>query len=138
YAGSAIAKAPPMKTAFNATKLAIGAFIVPYIFAFTPAMLFENVQPIVEIANAGPMLTNVLVGLEIVLICATALLGIFGVAASLNGYLFCPMNIIMRVIICAGGLSMLVPGIVSDLVGLMLVGFVFTVQYMKGRASPAV
>ena len=59
----------------------------------------------------------------------------FGVAASLNGYLYTPMNIIMRVIICAGGLSMLVPGIVSDLVGLMLVGFVFTVQYMKGKAA---
>ncbi|MBR0150407.1 MAG: TRAP transporter fused permease subunit, partial [Synergistaceae bacterium] len=116
YAGSAIAKAPPMKTAFNATKLAIGAFIVPYIFAFTPAMLFENVKPIIEIAGAGPVLVNILVALEIALICGTALLGIFGVAASLNGYLYTPMNIIMRVIICAGGLSMLVPGIVSDLV----------------------
>ena len=135
YAGSAIAKAPPMKTAFNATKLAIGAFIVPYIFAFTPAMLFENVKPIIEIAGAGPVLVNVLVALEIALICGTALLGIFGVAASLNGYLYTPMNIIMRVIICAGGLSMLVPGIVSDLIGLMLVGFVFTVQYMKGKAT---
>ncbi|MBQ3447660.1 MAG: TRAP transporter permease, partial [Synergistaceae bacterium] len=93
--------------------------------------------PIVEIAGAGPVLTNVLVALEIALICGTALLGIFGVAAALNGYLYTPMNIILRVMICAGGLSMLVPGIVSDLVGLMLVGFVFTVQYMKGRASPA-
>ena len=131
YAGSAIAKAPPMKTAFNATKLAIGAFIVPYIFAFTPAMLFENVRPIIEITNAGTVLTNILVVLQIILICATALLGIFGVAASLNGYLFKPINPALRVIICAGGLSMLVPGIISDLIGLMCVGFVYTVQYMK-------
>ncbi len=131
YAGSAIAKAPPMKTAFNATRLAIAAFIVPYIFAFTPAMLFENVSPIINIAGAGPVLTQVLVILEIILICATALLGIFGVAAALNGYLYGPMNILFRVIICAGGLSMLVPGIVSDLIGLMLVGFVFTVQFMR-------
>ena len=36
YAGSAIAKADPMKTGFNATKLAIAAFIVPYIFAISP------------------------------------------------------------------------------------------------------
>ena len=138
YAGSAIAKAPPMKTAFNATKLAIGAFIVPYIFAFTPAMLFENVQPIVHVANAGPMLTDILIACEIALICATALLGIFGVAASLNGYLFRPMNIIMRVIICAGGLSMLVPGIVSDIVGLVLVGFVVAVQYTKRQQARTV
>ena len=115
YAGSAIAKASPMKTAFNATKLAIGAFIVPYIFAFSPVMLFVNVQSV----------------FEIVLICLTALLGIFGVAASLNGYLFKPMNLILRLIICAGGLSMLVPGILSDLVGFVLVGFVVTVQYLR-------
>ena len=138
YAGSAIAKAPPMKTAFNATKLAIGAFIVPYIFAFTPAMLFENVQPIIAITNAGPVLTQILVAMEIVLICATALLGIFGVATALNGYLYQPINPILRVVICAGGLSMLVPGIVSDLIGLMLVGFVVTVQYMKRTPVPAV
>ena len=108
---------------------------MPYIFAFTPAMLFENVQPLIEIVNAGPVLTDVMIALEIALICGTALLGIFGVAASLNGYLFRPMNMVMRVIICAGGLSMLVPGIVSDLIGLMLVGFVVTVQYMKSKKN---
>ena len=94
-------------------------------------MLFENVSPIINITGAGPVLTQILIILEIILICATALLGIFGVAAALNGYLFRPMNILFRVIICAGGLSMLVPGIVSDLIGLMLVGFVFTVQFMR-------
>ena len=84
------------------------------------------------------MLTNILVVREIVLICATALLGIFGVAAALNGYLYGPMNMLFRIIICAGGLSMLVPGIVSDLIGLMLVGFVVTVQYMKSRQTQTV
>ena len=44
YAGAAIAKANPMKTGINATKLAIAAFIVPYIFAYSPAMLFDNVS----------------------------------------------------------------------------------------------
>ena len=131
YAGSAIAKAPPMKTAFNATKLAIGAFIVPYIFAFTPAMLFENVSPLINIVNAGPVLTQILIALEIILICATALLGIFGVAAALNGFLYTAINPLFRVIICAGGLSMLVPGILSDITGLLLVGFVCIAQYMK-------
>ncbi|MFR5733767.1 MAG: hypothetical protein ACLUD2_19505 [Clostridium sp.] len=42
YAGAAIAKAGPMKTAFNASRLAIAAFIVPYIIAMNPAMLFIN------------------------------------------------------------------------------------------------
>ncbi len=137
YAGSAIAKASPMKTAFNATRLAIAAFIVPYIFAFTPAMLFENVEPVIEIANAGPLLTNILIALEIAVICATSLLGIFGVAAALNGYLFGQMNILMRVIICAGGLCMMIPGLMSDVIGLVLVGLVYAVQYMRRDLNPS-
>ena len=44
YAGAAIAQANPMKTAFTATKLAIGAFIVPFVFALNPAMLPENID----------------------------------------------------------------------------------------------
>lgn len=68
YAGSAIAKAPPMKTAFNATRLAIAAFIVPYIFAFSPVMLFEF-----EAGTSTAMMV-----LQVIQICITSLLGIFG------------------------------------------------------------
>ena len=53
YAGSAIAKADPMKTGFNATKLAIAAFIVPYIFAFSPQRLPVPACPGAAAAAAG-------------------------------------------------------------------------------------
>ena len=135
YAGSAIAKAPPMRTAFNATRLAIAAFIVPYIFAFTPAMLFENLEPIFNIVNAGPVLNNILICLEVAVICITALLGIFGVAAALNGYLFKDLNIIFRVIMAAGGLCMMIPGSLTDIIGLVLMGAVCALQYLGARAK---
>ncbi len=128
YAGSAIAKAPPMKTAFNATRLAIAAFIVPYIFAFEPAMLFENIG---HISGADPFLNELLAFIEVALICVTALLGIFGVAAALNGYLFRPMNFVIRVMLAAGGLLMLVPGFMSDLAGFTLLAVGVIVQYLK-------
>jgi len=133
YAGSAIAKASPMRTAFNATRLAIAAFIVPYIFAFTPAMLFENLTPIINIVNAGPVLTNILICLEVAVICITALLGIFGVAAALNGYLFKDLNIIFRIIMAAGGLCMMIPGSMTDLIGLALMGAVCVLQYLSAK-----
>ena len=133
YAGSAIAKAPPMKTAFNATRLAIAAFIVPYIFAFSPAMLFEELAPIVEIANAGPVLNDILIALEVAMICVTALLGIFGVAAALNGYLFRPINPLFRVAMGAGGLCMMVPGTMTDFIGLALLGGVCAAQWALSR-----
>ncbi|WP_295865619.1 TRAP transporter permease [uncultured Oscillibacter sp.] len=127
YAGSAIAKAPPMKTAFNATRLAIAAFIVPYIFAFSPAMLFEF--------EAG--LSGAMIALQVVQICATSLLGIFGVAAALNGFLFRKMNILFRIIMAAGGLCMMYPGTVTDLIGLVAVGGIYFLLRMSTKKSAA-
>ena len=121
YAGSAIAKAPPMKTAFNATRLAIAAFIVPYIFAFSPVMLFEF-----EAGTSTAMMV-----LQVIQICITSLLGIFGVAAALNGFLFRQMNPLFRVLMALGGLGMMIPGTVSDLGGLVVVGGIYAYQYVS-------
>ena len=117
YAGSAIAKSNPMKTGINATKLAIAAFIVPYIFAYSPAMLFVNV-------------TSVWAVIQIVL---SALLGIFGVAAGLEGFMLRKMNLLFRLICIGGGLGLMIPGALSDLVGLVLIGGVFAIQYVQNK-----
>ena len=127
YAGSAIAKAPPMKTAFNATRLAIAAFIVPYIFAFSPVMLFEF--------KAGT--STAMIVLQVIQICITSLLGIFGVAAALNGFLFRQMNPIFRVLMALGGLGMMYPGAVSDVVGLVVVGGIYAYQFFAAKKEKA-
>ena len=122
YAGAAIAQANPMKSALTATKLAIAAFIVPYVFALNPAMLF--------IDTTVP---------EVALICATSIVGIFGVSAALEGYLMRPMPWYLRLVSLAGGLLLIYPGIVTDTIGLCLVGGMFLVQYftLKGTAPMA-
>ncbi len=117
YAGSAIAKGNPMKTGINATKLAIAAFIVPYIFAYSPAMLFVNVTSVWEV-------------IQIVL---SALLGIFGVAAGLEGFVLRKMNWVLRIVCLVGGLGLMIPGAASDLVGLVLIGGVFALQYLQNK-----
>ena len=122
YAGSAIAKADPMKTGFNATKLAIAAFIVPYIFAFSPQMLFVDVTGAFQVAQ----------------ICVSALLGIFGVAAALNGFLYRPVPVLLRVLLAIGGLGMMIPGTASDITGFALVvGIVLYQRYSARRAAAA-
>ena len=118
YAGAAIAKAPPMKTAFNATRLAIGAFIVPYIFALNPAMLLIDAQ-----------------WYDVALITVTALMGIFGVAAGLGGFVFKPLKVWERVLFIAGGLTLLIPGLATDLIGLALVAAVGAVNYMGAKKA---
>jgi len=116
YAGAAIAGANPMKTALQATKLAIGAFIVPYIFALNPAMLFVD-------TTAG----------EVILIVITSLIGMFGVASGLEGYMFRSAAWWERLMAVAGGLLLIYPGLVTDIIGLALVGLVVVIQLLEKR-----
>ena len=121
YAGSAIAKSNPMKTGINATKLAIAAFIVPYIFAYNPSMLFVgNVE-----------------WYDVLLISITALLGLFGIAAALNGHLFRKIPMVLRLALVAGGLGMMIPGLASDLIGLAVVGAIVVFQYISSKKQTA-
>ena len=121
YAGSAIAKSNPMKTAFNASKLAIAVFIVPYMFCYNPAMLLIDTS-----------------ALTVVRIAITAAIGIFGIAASFEGYCFSGMHPVMRVIIAAGGLLLIHPGTLTDVAGLCIVVICLLIQYGKRRKSAAV
>ena len=121
YAGSAIAKSNPMKTGINATKLAIAAFIVPYIFAYNPSMLFVgNVE-----------------WYDVLLISVTGLLGLFGIAAAVNGHLFRKIPMVLRLALVAGGLGMMIPGLTSDLIGLAVVAAVVVFQYISGKKQAA-
>ncbi len=116
YAGSAIAKSNPMKTGVNATKLAIGAFIVPYIFCLNPQMLFIDAVPA-----------------KVILIIVTSLFGIFGVAAALNGYLFRPIPWPLRIVIAAAGLLMMDPNTATDIIGVVLFALVVLFQFLAAR-----
>lgn len=120
YAGSAIAKSSPMKTAFTATRLAIAGFIVPYICALSPAML---------LIDAGPA--------EVVMIVITSLIGIFGVAAGLSGFVYKKMNPLMRALIVVGGITLLIPGTMTDVIGFVMVGGVILLQRLGAKKQAA-
>lgn len=121
YAGSAIAKSNPMKTGVTATRLAITAFIVPYIFAFSPEMLI--------IGSDKPWY-------EIVLLVVTALCGIFIVSAGMEGYLVRTMPWWQRILALAGGLCMIIPGLMTDAVGLGMIALVLVIQFAtKNKAA---
>ena len=118
YAGSAIAKSNPMKTGVTATRLAITAFIVPYIFAFSPEMLI--------VGSDKPWY-------EIVLLVVTALCGIYIISAGMEGYMYKDMPWWERIFALAGGLCMIIPGIATDAIGLALIALVFMLQKVGGN-----
>ncbi|MBS7316025.1 MAG: TRAP transporter permease [Clostridiaceae bacterium] len=120
YAGAAIAKSNPLKTGINATRLAITAFIVPYIFALNPAMLFIDTTP-----------------LAVVQIILTSLIGIFAISAGMEGYMFTKMRWWEILPSIAGGLLLIEPNLVTDLIGLVLIALTLVVQILKKRKAAA-
>ncbi|HCJ07706.1 MAG TPA: C4-dicarboxylate ABC transporter [Lachnospiraceae bacterium] len=114
YAGSAIAKANPMKTAFNASRLAIAVFIVPYVFCFSPALLMIDTNAV-----------------EVIRIVITSFIGIFGVAAGLEGYLKKEMNPLQRILFVVAGLMLIFPSWITDIVGIVLIAAVIIWQYAE-------
>ena len=120
YAGSAIAKSKPMKTAFTASKLAIAAFIIPYMFCYNPAMLMIDT------------------GFAAVLVIAvTAFTGLFSVSAALEGYCFSEMNPVIRLVLAAGGLMMIYPGTLTDIAGVVLAAAALVFHYLSAKRSAA-
>lgn len=117
YAGSAIAKGNPFKTGVNASKLAIAAFLVPYMFALNPKLIMIDGT----FLEALPMI-------------ATALVGLFGIGGGLIGYIDAPIESYWRLLMIAGGLGLLIPGTVSDLIGAAVILAVYFFTRRK-RAS---
>ena len=120
YAGSAIAKAPPMKTAFNATKLAIAAFVVPYILAMNPAMVLVDTT-----------------ALEVVQVAITSVLGILALGIGLEGYFKGDVPWVLRIVALAAGLFLIYPGTVSDVVGLAVVVGIYLLQSFTHKKNAA-
>lgn len=117
-AGSAIARGDPFKTGVTATRIAIGAFIVPYIFVLNPAMLMIDVDiP------------------EILLNVCTALLGMYALSGGLTGFVQDDCTWYERLILIGGGMAMIIPGILTDVIGLVVVGAIVVIQKLRYKKS---
>lgn len=126
-AGAAIAKAKPMKTALNATKLAIGAFIIPYMFVYNSKMLMINAST-----------------LSVVMIIITAILGMFGISVALEGYGFnntgffynsrkgkatiIAFDAVERLLFAIAGLLCVIPETKTDIIGVSLLAVLIAYQ----------
>ncbi|MDD6962862.1 MAG: TRAP transporter permease [Treponema succinifaciens] len=138
-AGAAIAKAKPMKTALNATKLAIGAFIIPYMFVYNSKMLMINAS-----------------ALSVVMIIITAILGMFGISVALEGYGFnntgffynsrkgkatiIAFDAVERLLFAIAGLLCVIPETKTDIIGVSLLAVLIAYQLIlkKVRSTKAI
>ncbi|AEM22881.1 TRAP transporter, 4TM/12TM fusion protein [Brachyspira intermedia PWS/A] len=120
-AGAAIAKSDPLKTGIEATKLSIGAFIIPYMFIFNPDILMINTT----IADVIPILI-------------TSLIGMFGVSAGLEGYVFRKCKAYERILFIIAGLLSIYPEFYSDIIGIAVIAILVIIQIVtKNKMNTA-
>lgn len=119
-AGAAIAKSDPLKTGIEATKLSIGAFIIPYMFIFNPDILMINTT----ISDIIPILI-------------TSLIGMFGVSAGLEGYVFRKCKPYERILFIIAGLLSIYPEFYTDIIGIGIIAILVIVQIITKRKNQA-
>ncbi|MGI6034440.1 MAG: TRAP transporter permease [Limnochordia bacterium] len=120
YAAAALADADPTRTGWIATKLGIGAFLVPFMFVFGPELLLEG-HPA-----------------RILLAVITAIVGISAIAMSVQGWYIKRLGWLTRVVMFAGGLMMVKPGSKTDMVGLALIIIPFVAHVIACKTKEGV
>lgn len=121
YAGSAISGGNPFRTGLIATRLAIGAFIIPYMFVLNPTMLLVNATFI-----------------QVVQFIITSMIGMFAIAGGLEGFMKRKLPIWQRVLAVGAGLMMIEPRLLTDVIGIVVIGIIVVLQYLvKGKDNLA-
>jgi TRAP transporter 4TM/12TM fusion protein len=112
YAGAGIAGSNPLKTGITAVKLAVAGFVVPFVFAYSPSLLLIDTS-----------------WTEVLIITGSSILGVFGLAAAVLGYLNRKTTIIERLLLVGSSIGLLFPGGYSDFIGIALLALVLFMQY---------
>lgn len=115
-AASGIAKSEPMKTGVQATRLAIAAFLIPFIFVISPELVMVNAT----VFNVIPKIIS-------------ATLGIIGISTALTGYFKTHMSVPERIFAAIGGLLLVETSLITDLIGYVLIIGIFLLQVKKSK-----
>ena len=118
YAASGISGGKPLMTGVNASKLAIAAFIIPYIFVLSPVLLM------IDATAFGLVFSTV-----------TAIMGMVGVSSAMIGYLSDNCTPLERIILFFAGLMMIVPGVETDIPGMIVFIAVLLLQKRRRKGK---
>lgn len=118
YAGAGIAGANPSRTGWTAVRLAIAGFIIPYLFVYSPILLLQT-------QNLPELLLAVI----------TSIIGVTALGIGAEGFFLRTTNLLERLFFIGGSLGLMIPGLVTDLLGLALVAAAVTSQVLRSRTG---
>ena len=125
YAGAGIAGANSMKTGVQAFKLAIGAFIIPYIYVINPHLIMVD-SVVGTTVNWLPITAAIPT-------IITALIGTICLAGTVESYLFGNLRIWQRVILLGAAFALLDPKLLTDAIGLGALAVIFVTQKLLNK-----
>ncbi|MBM4325840.1 MAG: TRAP transporter permease [Deltaproteobacteria bacterium] len=121
FAAAAIANAKPWNVGWQSMRFAIAGFIVPFMFIYGPAMVLQGTT------------------FEITMVVITGLLGTMSLAAAVQGWLLTHVPVVQRIVLFAAALTLIIPGMITDLIGfgllVVVLGFQW-VSFKKGQTAP--
>lgn len=121
FAGSGIAGSNPMRTGFNATRLGIAAYLVPYMFVMNPVLV---------LINTGGWETPVFI-LMVLKAVGTAVIGMMGIATGFTGYFMTNCHWWERILLVISGLLMVDAGTYTDIGGIALFLLMAGIQFLR-------
>ncbi|WP_203363599.1 TRAP transporter permease [Bacillus sp. REN10] len=103
FAAAGVSGGEPIRTGIQSAKLAIAAFIIPYVFVLSPQLLMIETTP-----------------WQLVWVIFTALSGMVAIGAGIIGFWMRSLSWVERVISVVTGLLLIYPERISDVTGLIL------------------
>ena len=117
FAAAGVANGEPLKTGVNSAKLAIAAFIIPYMFVLSPELLMIDTT-----------------WYQLIWVIATAIAGMMAVGAGVIGYWYRRLNPVERLISIGAGLALIYPEGMTDIIGLFVFIILIVLQFIfKGN-----
>lgn len=118
FAGAGIAGANPLKTGFNASKLAVGAFIIPYMFVLSPELVLINATP-----------------LGLARIIPGAIIGMMAISSSVQGWMITRLSTVERIVLVLAGLMLIETGLLMDGIGFSALGLFYLFKRFQQKRS---
>ncbi|MDR5906977.1 TRAP transporter permease [Franzmannia qiaohouensis] len=118
YAASGISGANAMETSTTSFKIGLAAFIVPFMFFYSPAILMEGS------------------GMQILRVAVTATIGVVMLAAAVQAWYFGAVKAWQRLLLLGGAICMIYGGIYTDIAGLAVGAGLLLMQRSRSGGRP--
>jgi TRAP transporter 4TM/12TM fusion protein len=134
FAGAGVSGGNPMTTGFQALKLSIAGFLIPFLFIYEPALLLVDTEGLMTNAREYPLAGF----MDVAIVVATTLIGLLALSAGLEGFFKTHINVIFRAVLILTALLLIVPETYTDIIGVGVAILILAMNYVKWKKTEQV